>query len=137
MGLLREIRDSPLPVNVFDFAQLLALSTERYLEFVHIPSFSVGIYVLEGGAMDHQKPHAEDEVYCVASGRAKINFESDGDAKSFYVYPGTIIFVPARVHHHSPGTNIGPGTGTYLTIIVSALFVVGLLVLVRLLWRGK
>jgi len=86
-------------VNVFDFAQLLALSTERYLEFVHVPSFSVGIYVLEGGAMDHQKPHAEDEVYCVASGRAKINFESDGDAKSFYVYPGTIIFVPARVHH--------------------------------------
>ena len=94
-------------------------ATERYLEFVHVPSFSVGIYVLEGGAMDHQKPHAEDEVYCVASGRAKI------------------IFVPARVHHHSPGTNIGPGTGTYLTIIVSALFVVGLLVLVRLLWRGK
>jgi len=71
--------------------------------------------------MDHQKPHAEDEVYCVASGRAKINFESDGDAKSFYVYPGTIIFVPARVHHHSPGTNIGPGTGTYLTIRLSVI----------------
>jgi mannose-6-phosphate isomerase-like protein (cupin superfamily) len=123
-------------VNVFDFSQLLALSTERYLEFVRLPSFSVGFHVLEGGAMDHQNPHAEDEVYCVASGRAKINFESDGDAKGFDAYPGTIIFVPARVHH-SPGTNMGPGTGTYLAIIVSALFVVGVLALVRLLWRGK
>ena len=84
--------------------------------------------------MDHQKPHAEDEVYYIASGRAKMNFEADGDAKSFDVYPGTITFVPV---HHSPGTNMGPGTGTYLAIIVSALFVVGLLVLVRLLWRGK
>ena len=86
-------------VNVFDFSQLLAQSTERYLEFVHISSFSVGIYVLDGGATDLQKPHSEDEVYYVASGRAKMTIASDGDARSFDVSPGTIIFVPARVHH--------------------------------------
>jgi mannose-6-phosphate isomerase-like protein (cupin superfamily) len=86
-------------VNVFDFSELLARSTERYLEFVRVSSFSVGIYVLDGGAKDPQKPHSEDEVYYVASGRAKMMIDSDGDTQSFDVCPGTIIFVPARVHH--------------------------------------
>jgi mannose-6-phosphate isomerase-like protein (cupin superfamily) len=86
-------------VNVFDFSQLLAQSAERYLEFVRVSSFSVGIYVLDGGALDPQKPHSEDEVYYVVSGRAKMRTGSDGDFESFDVGPGTIIFVPARVHH--------------------------------------
>jgi mannose-6-phosphate isomerase-like protein (cupin superfamily) len=86
-------------VNVFDFSQLLAQSTERYLEFVRVSSFSVGIYVLDGGASDPQKPHSEDEVYYVASGRAKMTIAADGEAQIFDVAPGTIIFVPARVHH--------------------------------------
>lgn len=85
--------------NVFDFSELLSRSTERYLEFVRIPAFSIGIYVLEPGDTDHQKPHAEDEVYYVASGRAKMKIGSIGDVRSFNVVPGTIIFVPARVHH--------------------------------------
>jgi len=52
-------------VNVFDFSQLLAQSTERYLEFVRVSSFSGGIYVLNGGATDPQKPHSETELYYV------------------------------------------------------------------------
>jgi len=86
-------------VNVFDFSKLLAQSTERYLEFVRVSSFSVGIYVLDGGAMDHQKPHSEDEVYYVASGRAKMVTGSEEHQERFDVGPGTIIFVPARVQH--------------------------------------
>jgi hypothetical protein len=92
-------------VNVFDFSELLAKSTERYLEFVRVSSFSVGIYVLDGGATDPQKPHSEDEVYYVASGRAKMMINSDGDTQSFDVCPGTIIFVPGSgtsfvLQHH-------------------------------------
>lgn len=86
-------------VNVFDFSQLLAQSTERYLEFVRVPSFSVGIYVLDEGATDNQKPHSLDEVYYIASGKAKMKVETEGDGKTFDASPGTIIFVPARVHH--------------------------------------
>jgi mannose-6-phosphate isomerase-like protein (cupin superfamily) len=86
-------------VNVFDFSQLLSQSTERYLEFVRVSSFSVGIYVLDQGATDNQKPHSLDEVYYVASGKAKMKVGADGDARNFDVSPGTIIFVPARVHH--------------------------------------
>jgi mannose-6-phosphate isomerase-like protein (cupin superfamily) len=86
-------------VNIFDFSQLLAQSAERYLEFVRVSSFSVGIYVLDAGAPDLQKPHAEDEVYYVVSGRARMKTGSDGDRKSFDVAPGTIIFVTARMDH--------------------------------------
>jgi mannose-6-phosphate isomerase-like protein (cupin superfamily) len=86
-------------VNVFDFSQLMARSTERYLEFVRVSSFSVGIYVLEEGATDHQKPHTLDEVYYVASGKAKMKIGANGDVRDFEVSPGTIIYVPARVHH--------------------------------------
>lgn len=85
--------------NVFDFSELLSRSTERYLEFVRVPSFSVGIYVLEPGDTDHQKPHLEDEIYYIASGRAKMKIGSNTNVRSFKVAPGTIIFVPARVHH--------------------------------------
>lgn len=89
----------PMHANVFDFSQLLAQSTERYLEFVRVSAFSVGIYVLDGGAQDHQKPHTEDEVYYIAGGRAKMKIGSDGEARSFEVGPGTIVFIPAREHH--------------------------------------
>jgi mannose-6-phosphate isomerase-like protein (cupin superfamily) len=86
-------------VNVFDFSELLARSPERYLEFVRVSAFRVGIYVLESGATDLQTPHYEDEVYYVVSGHAKMRVDSEGDFKSFDVSPGTIIFVPARVKH--------------------------------------
>jgi mannose-6-phosphate isomerase-like protein (cupin superfamily) len=86
-------------VNVFDFSQVLMASKEPYIEFLRVPAFSVGIYVLDGGATDTQKPHTEDEVYYIAGGRAKMRIDSDGDTKTFDVSPGTIIFVPARVHH--------------------------------------
>ena len=81
--------------NVFDFSQLLARSRERYLEFVRVPSFTVGIYVLEAGATDHQKPHAEDEVYYVISGRGL--FSCEGEVIS--VQPGSVIFVKAKDDH--------------------------------------
>ena len=69
------------------------------MEFVRVSSFSVGIYVLEEGATDHQKPHTLDEVYYVAGGKAKMKVGANGNARNFDVSPGTIIYVPARVHH--------------------------------------
>jgi mannose-6-phosphate isomerase-like protein (cupin superfamily) len=95
----RQLERSAMHVNVFEFSELLARSPEKYLEFVRISAFSVGIYVLETGATDPQAPHSEDEVYYVVCGQAKMKTDSEGDLKSFDVSPGTIIFVPARVHH--------------------------------------
>ena len=86
--------------NVFDFSEMLAKSDKPYLEFLRVPSLSAGIYVLEAGATDPQTPHHEDEVYYVASGRAKMRTEVNGVEKIFNVDPGTIIFIPARVNHY-------------------------------------
>jgi mannose-6-phosphate isomerase-like protein (cupin superfamily) len=86
--------------NVFDFSQMLTKCDKPYLEFLRVPSLSVGLYVLEAGAKDNQTPHHEDEVYYVASGRAKMRTETDGAVKTFDVDPGTIIFIPARTDHY-------------------------------------
>ena len=51
-------------------------------------------------------------------------------------YRGYNVAAPT-LHTPMTRTNMGPGTNTYLAIIVSLLFVSGLILLVRLLWRGK
>ena len=66
-----------------------------YHEFLRRPSMSLGLYVLPAGGTDPQQPHAEDEVYLVLRGRAKIRVGSETRA----VEPGSVVFVPARVEH--------------------------------------
>jgi quercetin dioxygenase-like cupin family protein len=66
-----------------------------YLEFLHIPALSMGLYVLPAGGTDPQSPHTEDEVYYVVSGEAVI---SVGDEER-EVRPGSIIYVAANVPH--------------------------------------
>lgn len=66
-----------------------------YLEFIRQTSMSVGLYRLNAGDVDRQKPHAQDELYYIVQGRGVINV--DGEDRS--VQPGSIVFVPARVEH--------------------------------------
>src|SRR5687768_5219196 len=68
---------------------------KRYLEFLHHPSMSLGLYVLGKGQDDPQQPHAEDEAYYVVRGRATIRV-ADEDRP---VQPGSVIYVAARVPH--------------------------------------
>lgn len=67
----------------------------RYLEFLNVPSLSVGIYRLPAGGTDPQQPHTEDEIYYVIAGRARLQVENEQRA----VAPGDIIYVPARQKH--------------------------------------
>src|ERR687895_2569457 len=81
-----------------DLTRLLAghdFSKEPYLEFLRIPSLSVGLYVLPAGATDPQRPHTEDEVYHVVGGRASIRVGAEDRA----VEAGTVVFVEAGVEH--------------------------------------
>src|SRR5690242_19586203 len=48
------------------------------------------------GSTDPQHPHAEDEVYVVSQGRARL--EVAGERVD--VGPGSVLFVPAGVDHH-------------------------------------
>ena len=85
-------------MEVFDLSRLLSehdLSREPYLEFLRVPSLSAGLYALPAGAEDPQRPHTEDEVYHVVSGRASIRVGAADSA----VEAGTIVFVEAGVDH--------------------------------------
>ncbi len=86
-------------MNAFELTTLLAEQAQAgnlYLEFLRVPSMSMGVYHLLAGGVDPQRPHTEDEVYYVASGRAQIRV-GDEDRS---VGAGSIVFVAARVPHH-------------------------------------
>jgi mannose-6-phosphate isomerase-like protein (cupin superfamily) len=67
-----------------------------YLEFLRVPSMSIGIYALPAGAVDTQQPHTEDEVYYVVSGRGQIRVHEEDRG----VEAGSIVFVEAHVKHY-------------------------------------
>ncbi|HEX2330172.1 MAG TPA: cupin domain-containing protein [Candidatus Angelobacter sp.] len=83
------------------FMEISALVKERerrgksYLEFLRLPAMSAGVYCLAAGAQDLQKPHHEDEMYYVVSGRAQMRV---GDEHR-QVGPGSVVFVEAEVEH--------------------------------------
>ena len=72
-----------------------AQAGKPYLEFLRVPSLSMGVYRLPAGGVDLQSPHTEDEVYYVVSGRALIRV---GEADRA-VGPGSIVYVAANVPH--------------------------------------
>jgi mannose-6-phosphate isomerase-like protein (cupin superfamily) len=72
------------------------LARKAYLEFLRVPSLSMGLYRLSAGGVDQQSPHTEDEVYYVVSGKAQIQVGEEGRSMGV----GSIVFVPARVPHH-------------------------------------
>jgi mannose-6-phosphate isomerase-like protein (cupin superfamily) len=66
-----------------------------YLEFIRTASLSAGLYVLAAGAIDHQQPHTEDELYYVVSGRGQVTVAHETEP----VASGSVIFVGATVPH--------------------------------------
>lgn len=82
----------------YELAQLIAqrrASNQVYLEFIKVPDLSMGLYVLPVNGVDTQSPHTEDEVYYVASGRAKIKVAEEDRA----VQAGSIVYVAKNVEH--------------------------------------
>jgi len=70
-------------------------SRERYHEFLRVPALSAGLYVLGVGETDPQRPHLEDEIYYVTSGRGMIRV----GAEDRPVEAGSVVYVPPRVAH--------------------------------------
>ncbi|HEY3174243.1 MAG TPA: cupin domain-containing protein [Candidatus Polarisedimenticolia bacterium] len=87
--------NAPVRRAIEDLARERDRSARPYLEFLRVPSMSAGIYELAAGAEDNQRPHEQDEIYYVVSGRAR--FKAAGESSS--VKPGSVLFVPARVEH--------------------------------------
>jgi mannose-6-phosphate isomerase-like protein (cupin superfamily) len=85
-------------MKIFELEQLLKDSQttgQRYFEFLRARDISLGIYELSAGAQDLQKPHKQDEVYYVLSGRAHI--EVDGERQP--VQSGSVIYVAKLAKH--------------------------------------
>lgn len=80
--------------NVFGLATRRA-AVGRYAEFLRAPTLHAGLYELEVGAVDHQKPHDDDEIYYVISGRASFIVEGRNQP----VQPGDVIYVAAGEEH--------------------------------------
>jgi mannose-6-phosphate isomerase-like protein (cupin superfamily) len=66
-----------------------------WMEFLRVPSLSVGIYRLPAGSVDPQQPHTEDEVYYVISGVASFTCEGETIAAN----AGSTIYVAAHAEH--------------------------------------
>jgi mannose-6-phosphate isomerase-like protein (cupin superfamily) len=85
-------------MDAFDLNKVIAQQKEsgnRYLEFLRVPSMSLGVYTLPAGGKDTQQPHTEDEIYYVAHGRATIRVGAEDQP----VEPGSVVFVAAHVEH--------------------------------------
>jgi mannose-6-phosphate isomerase-like protein (cupin superfamily) len=72
-----------------------AANNGAYLRFLSERNMSAGLYALQAGELDAQKPHAQDEVYLVMSGRAAITVGEETTP----VARGSVIYVPAGVPH--------------------------------------
>lgn len=85
-------------MQTFQIDTLLAESknqTAAWMEFLRVPSMSMGLYSLKAGQADLQKPHSEDEVYYVLAGKASFQFgQQRQEAK-----PGTLLFVERGIEH--------------------------------------
>lgn len=85
-------------MDAFEISQLIIeqqSSGKSYLEFLRVPSLSVGLYTLPAGGTDPQQPHSEDEVYYIVEGQGFIRVGQEDRA----VETGTIVFVAANVEH--------------------------------------
>ena len=85
-------------MDAFELSELVAeqaKSDRPYLEFLRVPSLSVGLYVLPANGIDRQQPHTEDEIYYVISGRA--SFRAGPEDRP--VGPGSVLYVAAGVEH--------------------------------------
>lgn len=65
------------------------------MEFLRMATLSAGLYVVPAGGRDPQKPHQEDELYYVVSGRGRMRVGSDDRE----VTAGSVIFVESQMNH--------------------------------------
>ncbi|MGO8796067.1 MAG: cupin domain-containing protein [Candidatus Sulfotelmatobacter sp.] len=86
---------STVLVKLSDVERQRAQSGKSYREFLRVPAMSAGLYVLPARGLDLQRPHHQDEIYYVVSGRAR--FEAAGEDRE--VSAGSVIFVAAEAEH--------------------------------------
>ena len=77
--------------------------TEEPTPFLN--EMSLHFYRLDEGAVDTQRPHDQDELYYVLSGKRTLNIVDDGKEINVELAEGDLIYVPARASHKFTGTS--------------------------------
>src|SRR5215210_8763789 len=67
-----------------------------FAEFFRSSTLSLTVAHWPAGSVDDQRPHTEDEVYYVVSGRARLAVADE----EIVVGAGSIAYVAAGVEHH-------------------------------------
>lgn len=70
-----------------------------FLDFLKVRDLEAGIIVLHPGEKDTQEPHSADELYYVIEGSGFMELGKNRHP----VKKGSIIFVPAEMHHRFYG----------------------------------
>jgi len=82
-------------LEINQIIQQQADSVDSYLEFLHVPDLSMGLYALPAGGTDPQSPYSEDKVYYVISGKVMLQVGDEDRA----VRPGSEVYVAKDVTH--------------------------------------
>ena len=84
--------------NIKELRQKVTGGQPRIHEFLSRSSMSCMVYHLPAGCRDLQAPHAEDEVYLVLEGRARLKVGDD----THEIGPDSLLFVRATTAHSMP-----------------------------------
>ncbi|MBF6592608.1 MAG: cupin domain-containing protein [Ktedonobacterales bacterium] len=85
-------------MQIYNLTQINASQSpldKAYLEFLRVPTMSLGVYRLPAGGEDPQQPHTEDEAYHVISGRGMIRVGEEDQP----IAAGAVVYVPTNVPH--------------------------------------
>jgi mannose-6-phosphate isomerase-like protein (cupin superfamily) len=81
--------------DLTDVRRQLDAAGKPFIEFVRSTDLSVGLFVLPAGGIDSRPPHAQDVVYHVTAGRARVVM---GEIVQV-VGPGSVVYVRAGTEH--------------------------------------
>ena len=82
-----------------DLSKRLEKQGGYYLDFLKVRNLEAGIIVLHPDEADTQEPHSADELYYVIKGSGSMELGK----KTIAVKEGSIVFVPAGLHHRFYG----------------------------------
>lgn len=90
--------------KVFELQDLVSRLRKEggyFLDFLKIRNLEAGIIFLHPGEKDTQTPHSADELYFVIAGSGFMELGK----KKRPVKEGSVIFVPANMHHKFYGNS--------------------------------
>jgi len=78
-----------------NFTEPASEAGNHWVEHLRVADLSVGTYSVRCGGTDDQAPHAEDEIYVVTAGQARLI----AGGESVQVGPGSVVYVAAGEVH--------------------------------------